>query len=108
MPLSDVKEVFNSVSDHFNADAAKGMDAVFQFDITGDGGGNWYVVVRENTCQVQGGSHSDPTVTLSMSGETWLAVANKELNAVQAFMTGKLKVRGDIMLAQRIPELFSF
>ena len=108
MPLSDVKEVFNSVSDQFNADAAKGMDAVFQFDITGDGGGNWYVVVKENACQVQGGSHSDPTVTLSMSGETWLAVVNKELNAVQAFMTGKLKVRGDIMLAQRIPELFSF
>jgi putative sterol carrier protein len=43
-----------------------------------------------------------------MSSETWLAVLNQELNGMQAFMSGKLKVSGDIMLAQRVPELFSY
>jgi putative sterol carrier protein len=35
-------------------------------------------------------------------------MVNKELNPMQAFMGGQLRVSGDIMLAQRIPELFSF
>jgi len=42
-----------------------------------------------------------------MSSETWLAMVNKQLNGMQAFMSGKLKVSGDIMLAQRIPDLFA-
>ena len=43
-----------------------------------------------------------------MSAEDWVSMVNKELNPMEAFMSGKLKVSGDIMLAQRIPELFSF
>jgi putative sterol carrier protein len=43
-----------------------------------------------------------------MAGETCLAWVNGELNGMQAFMSGKLKVSGDIMLANRIPELFPF
>jgi putative sterol carrier protein len=108
MAVTSAKEVFDKVPEVFNADAAKGLDAVFQFEITGEGGGNWNVTVKEGTCQVQEGNHDAPTVTLTMSTETWLAMMNKELNGMQAFMSGKLKLSGDMMLAQRIPELFPF
>jgi putative sterol carrier protein len=43
-----------------------------------------------------------------MSSETWLAIVNKELNGMQAFMSGELQVSGDIMLAQQIQQLFEF
>jgi putative sterol carrier protein len=43
-----------------------------------------------------------------MSKETWLGIVNRELGGLQAFMSGKLDVSGDIMLAQKIPDLFSF
>ena len=108
MAINDVKEVFSKVPQSFNAKAAKSLDAIFQFDISGEGGGNWNVTVKDGTCQVNPGKHSGPTVTLTMSAETWLAMVNKQLNGIQAFMSGKLKVSGDIMLAQRIPDLFSF
>jgi len=108
MALTDVKTMFDNADKSFNADAAKGMDAVFQFDITGEGGGSWHVTVKEESCRVQEGTHDNPSVTLKMSSKTWLAVVNQELNAVQAFMTGNLKVNGDIFLAQKIPDLFSF
>ena len=106
MALTDVKEVFARMSEVFNPSAAQGMDAVFQFEITGDGGGNWSVIVKDGACQVQEGSHDSPTVTLIMSGETWLGMVNKEINGMQAFMNGQLKASGDIMLAQRIEQLF--
>ena len=107
MAITNVTEVFSKVPQSFNAKAAKSLNAVFQFDITGEGGGNWTVIVKEGACQVNQGKHSAPTVTLTMSSETWLSMVNKQLNGMQAFMSGKLKVSGDIMLAQRIPDLFA-
>lgn len=108
MALTDVKEVFDKMPGVFNPSSAQGMDAVFQFEIAGDGGGNWSIIVKDGACQVQEGTHDSPTVTLTMSGETWLGMVNKEVNGMQAFMSGQLKASGDIMLAQRIEQLFPF
>lgn len=107
MRVENPKEVFSKIPELLNARAAQGLNAVFQFDINGNGGGSWNVTVKEAACEVQEGRHSAPTVTLSMSAEDWVSMVNKELNPMQAFMSGKLKVSGDIMLAQKIPELFS-
>ena len=106
MTYTDVKAVFAAMPEVFSPDAAKGMDAIFQFEITGDGGGDWHVIVKDGACEIQEGTHESPTVTLSMSGETWLGMVNKQINGMQAFMGGQLKASGDIMLAQRIEELF--
>jgi acyl dehydratase len=106
MAISSVKEVFDGMPEAFNATAAQGLNVVFQFEITGDGGGNWSVTIKDGTCEVTEGSHDAPTTTLTMSGETWLAMVNRELDGMQAFMSGQLKVSGDIMLANRISELF--
>ncbi len=108
MGMTDVKEVFGKMSEVFNTGSAQGMDAVFQFEISGDGGGNWNVAIKDGGCEINEGTHDAPTTTLTMSGETWLAMVNGEINGMQAFMSGQLKVSGDIMLAQRIPELFPF
>jgi len=108
MVLERIKEVFDRMPEIFNPEAAKGVDAVFQLDITGDGGGNWTAVIEDGTCQIQEGSHADPSVRLTMSVDTWLAIVNRETNGMQAFMSGQLKVSGDIMLAQRLEQLFRF
>jgi putative sterol carrier protein len=108
MAITSVKEVFDGMPEAFNATSAQGLDAVFQFEITGDGGGNWSVSIKDGGCQISEGTHDAPTTTLTMSGETWLAMVNGELDGMQAFMSGKLKVSGDIMLANRIRELFPF
>jgi len=108
MPLTDVRDVFSMMPEAFNAAAAQGLNAIFQLDITGEGGGTWNVVIKDGTCQINEGTHESPNVTLTMSAETWLGIVNRELNGMQAFITGKLKASGDIMLAQRIEQLFQF
>ena len=104
--ITNVNAVFEKMPHAFNADAAHGVDAVFQFEITGDGGGNWNVVVQDGACTVSEGIHEAPSVTLSMAADTWLGMINKEINGMEAFMTGKLKAEGNIMLAQSIEQLF--
>ena len=106
MAFTEVKEIFGKMPEVFNADAAQGLDAVFQYEITGDNGGDWSVVVKDGACQVSEGVHESPSVTLALSGDTWLGIVNKETNGMQAFMSGDLKATGDIMLAQRIEQLF--
>jgi len=106
MAFTEVKEIFGKMPEVFNADAAQGLDAVFQYEITGDNGGNWSVVVKDGACRVSEGVHASPSVTLTLSGDTWLGIVNKQTNGMQAFMSGQLKATGDIMLAQRIEQLF--
>ncbi len=106
MALTDVREVINNMSAAFNPDAAQGLDAIFQYDITGEGGGNWHFTIKDGACQLHEGAHDSPTVTLTMSAETWLAIVNKETNGMKAFMSGQLQVEGDMMLAQQIEQLF--
>jgi putative sterol carrier protein len=107
MAFTSVKEIFEGMPGAFNPSGAQGVDAVFQYEITGEGGGDWHVVIKEGTCQVQEGKHEAPTVTMTMPAETWLGIVNKEVNAIQAFMGGQLKATGDIMLAQRFEQMFS-
>ncbi|MCF8062341.1 MAG: SCP2 sterol-binding domain-containing protein [Deltaproteobacteria bacterium] len=108
MAFSNAHDVFSRMPELFNAGAARGLDAVFQFDIHGEEGGEWHVTVRDDACSVSEGTHDSPRVTIAMSAENWLALVNRRLNGVQAFMTGKLKVSGDLMLAQRIYDIFPF
>lgn len=106
MAFESVKETFDKMTSVFNPSAAEGLDAVFQYEITGEGGGNWIVTIKDGACEIKEGTHDSPTTTLSMSAETWLAIVNKQLNGMQAFMSGQLKATGDIMLASRIEQLF--
>ena len=107
MAAREVKEVFARISEEFHDNAPPGLDAVFQFEIAGDGGGDWHVLAGDGKCLVQAGSHSAPNVTVKASAETFLALANGNLSGMQAFLTGKLKVEGDLLLAQRLSELMA-
>ena len=52
MTLATVQDVFSKMPDVFDADAAQGLDAVFQFEITGDNGGSWNIAVKDGTCEI--------------------------------------------------------
>ena len=105
--MPTVKEVFEKMPGTFKPEAAKGVDSVFQYDITGEDGGQWSVIVKDQKCEIKEGMHPSPNVTLTMDSATFLAMQSKQLNGMQAYMSGKLKVGGNIMLAQTLPQLFT-
>jgi NAD(P)-dependent dehydrogenase (short-subunit alcohol dehydrogenase family)/putative sterol carrier protein len=107
-PGETVQGVFERMPEFFQADAAGGVDVVFQFNISGPGGGDWHVIVKDNTCTVKAGAHAKPTTTLKMADEDFLALIAGKLPAMQAFTTGKLKIEGDVMKSQLVEKLFKF
>jgi putative sterol carrier protein len=106
--FGSASEVFDAMPDSFVADAAAGVDAVFQYNISGEGGGDWHCVVKDEKCRVEAGIHEKPSCTLKMDGGDFLDMMNGKLPAMQAYTSGKLKLEGDIMKSQLIEKLFKF
>jgi putative sterol carrier protein len=91
----------------FNKEASKGLTAIYQFDLAGEGGGQWYVTVADETCEVTEGLHPSPNITISMQASDYLAMVTGKANGQMLFMTGKLRVQGDMGLALRMQTLFA-
>ncbi len=101
-------DVFAGMPDAFVADAAAGVDVVFQYKLSGDGGGEWYCTIADGACSVAEGVHDKPTTTILMSTSDFIELIQGKLNAMNAFTTGKLKIEGDLMKSQLIEKLFKF
>lgn len=101
------KQAFEMMPSRFNKDAARGLNAVFQFDLSGDGGGKWQVAIDNDQCKVSEGAHPSPNITISMTAQDYLDMLAGKLNGQMAFMTGKLRIAGDMGLALRLQSLFN-
>ena len=101
-----LKELFDSLPSELDKHAAEDMDAVYQFDLHGDQGGQYQLLVQQGACVVKEGIYADPQVTLSMAGEDCLKVLNGQLNGMMMAMSGRLRIEGDIGLAMQLKSLF--
>ncbi len=100
------KQAFEMMPTRFNKDAAKGLTAVYQFDLSGDGGGKWNVAIKDEKCEVKEGAAASPSITISMTAQDYLDMLSGKLNGQVAFMSGKLRIAGDMGLALRMQSLF--
>ncbi|WP_028669998.1 SCP2 sterol-binding domain-containing protein [Saccharospirillum impatiens] len=103
--MASTADMLNNIESQFNADAASGLDVVFQFNI--DDNDTYHLIVKDSQCQLVSGEHQDPSVTLIMDEDTLKEIVSGELNGMQAFMAGRLRTEGDMMLATRLSDLFS-
>ena len=100
-------ELFAAMPSNFNASVAGDLDATIQFDLTGDDGGLWAVAIADGVCKVNEGTASSPDLTLTMAADDFMAMNRGELNPMNAFMAGKIKLQGDMGLAMKIQSLFT-
>lgn len=101
-----VADVFTTMPGAFNKDAAKGVAVVFQYHISGPGGGDWFCDIKDGGCTVASGVHEKPTCTLKMADNDFLEMISGTLPSMQAYTSGKLKIDGDVMKSQLIGKLF--
>jgi len=88
-----------------NPDKVAGMNGVFQFDLSGENGGVWHVALADGDGHVAEGPAENPGVTISMAAEDFVALTEGKLDGTMAFMSGKLKVKGDMGLAMKLQTL---
>jgi len=104
--MPTVKETFDAMGSRFRADKAAGTNAVIQYDVSGEGGGTWHAVIKDGACSVNSGAAPSPSLTLQIAGQDWLDMLSGKQSGQMLFMSGKLKVKGDMGLAMKLGSMF--
>jgi len=100
------KTLVESMPDAFLPEKAAGVNAVVQYELTGEGGGEWVVTIADGACQVSEGRAESPAMTMTMDAGDFVDMTSGKLNATAAFMQGKIKLGGDFGLATRMMGFF--
>jgi len=101
------KEIFNEIQKRMDANPAKlaGIKGVFQFDISGADPGIYAVTIADGKGVVSEGASASADITITMASNEFADMVEGRLDAMAAFMEGKLKVKGDMMLAMQLQSL---
>jgi putative sterol carrier protein len=97
------REFFDTLETRIDAAQTAGMNTSYLFEI--EGAGTWKVDVADGKVSVTEGA-ADADVTIRSSAETFTAIASGEQNPTTAYMSGKLKVEGDMGAALKLQKLF--
>ena len=104
--MATVPETFGAMPGRFRPDRAQGVSATIQYDIGGEGGGTWHVTIADGKCAVHQGAAAAPALTIAMSAQDWLDMLAGKLNGQVAFMSGRLRHKGEMSLLLRLPGMF--
>jgi putative sterol carrier protein len=103
---STPQQIFDSMRDSFQPAKAKGVHARYQWDLSGPNGGQWWIDVEDGTYKMGKGTIPNPSVTFTAKDKDWVAICHDQLSGTWAYMTGRLKVRGDQGIARKLGEIF--
>jgi putative sterol carrier protein len=101
-----INEAFEAMPSVFNANAAKGMTKTFQWNISGEQASKWAFKIVNGEGELIPGGVDKADITISVSDKDWLSIIEGKLDPTNAFMTGKVRIAGDMMLAMKLQQLF--
>ena len=112
VPLKDrprplkVKDFFETQFMRFIPEKAEGVNAHISYDITGEEGGQWTLIVKNGTCDIRPGPDPSAKSHARMTSKTYLKLAQGKLDGRVAFMLGKIKIKGDKSSLATVRECF--
>jgi putative sterol carrier protein len=105
--VQEVAEIFPVMATRLVPAKAEGISAIIQFNLSGDNGGLYWLKIADGKCESGQGQAENPKMTLKAAADDWHAVSTGKMNAMQAFMSGKIKIEGDMGMAMKLQTMFS-
>ena len=103
--MPSASEVFTEINNRLQADPSKvqGMNAIYAFDLAEDDeGGQYHIALKDGSADVGKGAPENPNITISMKAPDFVDLALGKLDGTMAFMSGKIKIKGDMGLAMKL------
>ncbi|TMD99792.1 MAG: SCP2 sterol-binding domain-containing protein [Chloroflexi bacterium] len=100
-------QIVEAMPNYLIPEKAGSTNATIVFDLSGEGGGKWWVRVHEGKADSgKGEPPESPKLTLKASVDDWIKIMTGKLDGTSAFLQGKLKTDGDLSLAMKMPTMF--
>jgi putative sterol carrier protein len=99
-----VSQFFEELPSRVDESKTAGMTNTYRFDV--EGAGSWTVDVQDGKVSVSQDGDAEPDATIAVSEENFEKLVNGKMNPTTAYMTGKLKVKGDMGAAMKLQKLF--
>ena len=103
---STPQDVFDAMRGSFQPAKAKGVHVRYQWDLSGPHGGEWWIEVNDGTYTMGKWKIPNPSVTFTAKDKDWVAICHYQLSGTWAYLSGRLKVRGDQAVARKLGEMF--
>ena len=104
--MSETRELIEAIPKAFLPEKAGNATARFLLDLSGDEGGQWLLHIAEGTCTVREGGEAKPDVTIKMDAADFSALFRNQMDPIKAFMSGKIKVAGNVGLVMQLLQWF--
>lgn len=101
-----IEMLMEMLPDLFLPERAAGVDVDIQAHLTGEGGGDYVLMIHDQQAVAREGTVENPNITVTASARDALDIANERLDPMRAFMTGKVRLSGDMRLAMTLVGLF--
>jgi len=108
MAAASVRDVFERhMPEKLRAkpDVVSKINAVYQFNISGPDGGQWAVDCTQPGGLVTAGAVDGARCTVTAKDDDFLNIVNGKMNPQMAFMSGKLKIQGDMGMAMKLQQI---
>ena len=86
-------------------ETSKAVNSIYEFNITGDNGGVWTVEINKDKGAVQAGSTGAAKCIVTAAAPDFMNIVSGKMNPQMAFMSGKLKIKGDMGLAMKLQKV---
>ena len=93
------EEILALMPDRFDPAQARGLNVVVQFHLEGEAPSVHHVTIRDGAVEVARGVHPKPTMSLTLSGEDFVALSTGELTSQLGFMSRRIQIAGDVGMA---------
>jgi putative sterol carrier protein len=101
-----VRELLEKMPNAFLPAKAGDAKALIQLDLTGEDGGAWLLDISGGKCAVREEKAAKSDVTVTMDAADFVAMYSNKLNPVQAFMSGRIKVAGNVGMVMQLLNWF--
>jgi len=102
-----VKPIFEAMPLSLNKAAAQEANAIYQFNLSGEGGGQFVVTIKNGECTVVEGTAVAPDATISVTAADYMNIVTGAYPFGLAYINGRLKVAGNLRLVLRMGAYFT-
>jgi putative sterol carrier protein len=106
--VTTTAEVMEALPERFRPRMAGNMEATIQFDLSGEGGGQWYLIIRAGTCSVARGQAESPDAKVIMAAADFVGINTGAVSAVEAFWSGRIRVEGELEAVLALPPVMDW